>query len=61
MEHNFEDFGEKVNSAQEAIVFGLIASGNLLAVELATRGTLSNFYGGGYEVATLENGLLRRL
>ncbi|MGH8729306.1 MAG: hypothetical protein ACREV9_14400 [Burkholderiales bacterium] len=50
-----------LNPVEQSVGFGLQLTGILLNVEIATLKNLSNFYGGGYEIATLLNGKFAKL
>jgi len=49
------------NPLQLAASFALGITGSLLAFELATHRTLQNFYGGGYEIASLIGGKFEKV
>lgn len=49
------------NPLQLAVTFAFGLTGNLLALELATRKSLQNFYGGGYEIASLVSGKFEKV
>jgi len=49
------------NPLQLAVSFALGLTGNLLALELATHRSLQNFYGGGYEIASLIGGKFEKV
>ena len=51
----------KPNILEVSISLTLSLSGILLNTELATLRSLQNFYGGGYEIATIVNGKFRKL
>ena len=61
-----EDFpeitqGEKDNPLWKAYSTGLLLSGFLLRVEMATHSSLLQYYGGGYELLSLQGGKFQKL
>lgn len=68
---NFEKFlqnlpclpppSREVNSLERSLACALMTSGAFLSSEIATHESLLNFYGGGYEIASLFNGKFSKL
>ena len=51
----------QVNDLERSLACGLMVSGVFLSSEIATYESLLNFYGGGYEIASLFNGKFQKL
>jgi len=51
----------EVNDLERSLAYGLTLSGVFLSAEIATYETLLNFFGGGYEIASLSEGRFQKL
>jgi len=51
----------QLNDLERSLSRGLMISGVFLSSEIATYESLSNYYGGGYEIASLFNGKFQKL
>ncbi len=59
MENALDSLGEMrpsvpINAAQEAVARGMGITGPLLTIEMMSAESIRRFYGGGYEIATLD-------